>query len=78
MIVILVFRIYPLRILADYFNQGHGIDYEEMFAPVIRLTSVQSFLAIAYVRSWDLFQMDVKNAFFNSDLNKEVLYAASP
>jgi hypothetical protein len=39
---------------------------------VARLTSVKSLLAVALVCSWDLFQMDVKNAFLNGDLSQEV------
>ena len=45
------------------FTQEYGIDYEETFAPIARLTSVRSLLAIATVRKWPMFQMDVKNAF---------------
>ncbi|GKV42667.1 hypothetical protein SLEP1_g50045 [Rubroshorea leprosula] len=48
------------------------IDYEETFAPVARLTSVRSLLAIAAIRRWKSFQMNVKNAFLNGDLEEEV------
>lgn len=33
------------------------------FAPVARITSVRSLLAVAIARHWDHFQMDIKNAF---------------
>jgi hypothetical protein len=48
-----------------------------MFAPVVQLTSVRSLLAVAYVCRWDLFHMEMKNTFLNSDLNEEV-YMQSP
>ncbi|GKV22643.1 hypothetical protein SLEP1_g32495 [Rubroshorea leprosula] len=63
---------YKACLVAKGFTLEYGIDYEETFAPVSRLTSVHSLLAIATMRRWKLFQMDVKNAFLNGDLKEEV------
>ena len=49
-----------------------GIDYEETFTPVACISSVRTFLAIVAASKWDLFQMDVKNTFFNGDLSEEI------
>uniref|UniRef100_A0A2N9EQA7 Reverse transcriptase Ty1/copia-type domain-containing protein n=1 Tax=Fagus sylvatica TaxID=28930 RepID=A0A2N9EQA7_FAGSY len=56
----------------------YDIDYEETFAPVARLIFVRSLLAVAAVRHLPLFQMDVKNAFLNNDLLKEVYMQPPP
>ncbi|GKV18658.1 hypothetical protein SLEP1_g29008 [Rubroshorea leprosula] len=63
---------YKARLVAKGFTQEYGIDDEETFAPIARLTSVHSLLPIAVIRRWKLFQMDVKNAFLNGDLDEEV------
>ena len=50
----------------------YGIAYEETFAPVARISSVRVLLAVAVTNKWDIFQMDVKNAFLNGDLSEEI------
>jgi hypothetical protein len=69
---------YKARLVARGFTQEYGIDYEETFAPVARLTSVQSLLAVAAVHHWPLFQMDVKNVFLNGDLLEEIYMQPPP
>ena len=63
---------YKARLVAKIFTQEYGIDYEEIFASVARISSVHALLAIAATNKWDIFQMDVKNAFLNGDLSEEV------
>ena len=48
---------YKACLVANGFNQEYGIDYEETFAPIARLTSVRSLLAIAAARKWELFRL---------------------
>jgi hypothetical protein len=54
------------------FTQEYGVDHEETFAPVVRLSYVGALLAVAAFRHWSLSQMDVKTDFLNSDLSEEV------
>ena len=69
---------YKARLVAKRFTQEYGIDYEETFALVACLTSVRCFIAVATIRRWPLYQMDVKNTFLNGDLQEEVYMQPPP
>ena len=63
---------YKARLVVLGNRQEFGLDYEETFAPVAKMTTVRTILAIAASEYWQLHQMDVKNAFLHSDLKEEV------
>ncbi|KAI5334414.1 hypothetical protein L3X38_024547 [Prunus dulcis] len=59
-------------LVAKGYSQKPGIDFIETFAPVARLDTVRTFVALAAQRNWRLFQLDVKSAFLNGVLKEEV------
>ncbi|GJX16881.1 retrovirus-related pol polyprotein from transposon TNT 1-94 [Tanacetum coccineum] len=54
-----------------------GIDFEESFAPVARIEAIRIFIANAATKNMIIYQMDVKTAFLNGDLQEEV-FVRSP
>nr|GFA97302.1 retrovirus-related Pol polyprotein from transposon TNT 1-94 [Tanacetum cinerariifolium] len=65
------------RLVAKGYRQEIGIDFEESFAPVARLEAIRIFIANAASQNMIIFQMDMKTAFLNGDLN-EVVYVSQP
>ena len=63
--------------MAKGFSQVEGIDYDETFAPVAMLEAIRMFLAFSAHSNFKVYQMDVKSAFLNSDLDEEV-YVEQP
>jgi hypothetical protein len=66
------------RLVAKGYVQRQGIDYEEVFAPVARMESVRVILAVATHQGWAIHHMDVKSAFLNGNLSKEVYVVQPP
>ncbi|WVZ97907.1 hypothetical protein U9M48_043409 [Paspalum notatum var. saurae] len=66
------------RLVAQGFCQKEGIDYEKTFAPVARLEAIRILLAFAASKGFKLQQMDVKSAFLNGFIDKEVYVRQPP
>ena len=63
---------YKAHLVAKGFTQEYGIDYEETFGSVARISSVCALLVVITASKWDIFQMDVKDAFLDGNLSEEV------
>ena len=58
--------------VARGFTPHPGIDFSETFAPVARMDTVRTVLAIAAQNKWPVYQMDVKSEFLHCYLEEEV------
>jgi hypothetical protein len=65
------------RLVAKGYTQRHGIDYNEVFAPVARWDTIRAILSLAAHRQWGVYQLDVKSAFIHGDLTEHV-YVEQP
>jgi hypothetical protein len=68
---------YNARLVARGFSQRHGIDYNETFAPVVRIESLRILLAVAAAEDLEVHQMDVVTAYLAGELEEEI-YMAVP
>lgn len=68
---------YKARLVARGFTHREGEDFNEIFAPVAKLMTSRTLLSIAAARDWDIYQLDVNNAFLYRDL-KEDIYMRIP
>ncbi|KAH9295153.1 hypothetical protein KI387_038741, partial [Taxus chinensis] len=64
-------------LVAKGYAQKEGIDYEETFAPTLKIKTIKVVYALAAQKGWRFQQMDVKSAFLNGDLKEEV-YMTQP
>ncbi|CAA7041690.1 unnamed protein product [Microthlaspi erraticum] len=68
---------FKARVVARGFTQREGIDYDEVFAPVVKHISIKILMFLVVQENLELEQMDVKTAFLHGDIDRE-LYIEQP
>ena len=68
---------YKARLVAKGYAQKEGIDYNEVFSPVVKHSSIRILLALVAQLDLELVQLDVKTAFLHGDLEEEI-YMTQP
>ncbi|GJV60464.1 putative nucleotidyltransferase, ribonuclease H [Tanacetum coccineum] len=68
---------YKARLVVKGFQQKRGVDYNEIFSPVVKMTKIRLVLSSVASENFHLEQLDVKIAFLHDDLEEDI-YTAQP
>lgn len=69
---------YKARLVIKGCSQKPGIDYTEVFSPVVRLASLRYLFALAVKHDLDICQMDAESAFLQGDIEEQIYMKQPP
>ncbi|KAH9743388.1 hypothetical protein KPL70_003281 [Citrus sinensis] len=64
---------FKARSVARGFTQKEGVDFTEVFSPVVKHRSIRMLLSMVALTDMELDQMDVKTTFLHGKLEEEIL-----
>jgi Reverse transcriptase (RNA-dependent DNA polymerase) len=64
--------VYKVRLVAKGFKHILDVDYDETFSPVAMFKSIRMLLEIIVFHDYEIWQMNVKTAFLNENLEEDV------
>ena len=68
---------YKTRLVVKGFQQKEGIDYREIFSPVVKMLTIKLVLGMVVAENLHLEQLDVKTVFLHGDFEED-LYMIQP
>lgn len=69
---------YKARLVVKGFHQQLGVDYNLVFAPVVRASTVRLFFSIVAAEDLQCHAIDIKNAFVQGDLEEDIFMKQPP
>ena len=63
---------YKARLVVKGFRQKKGIDFEEIYLPVVKMSSIRVALGLAASMNLEIEKHDVKTTFLHGDLEEEI------
>ena len=68
---------YKARTIAKGFKEENGFDYDEIFSPIIKITTVRILLSLAINHKCFIHKLDLSNAFLHGEL-QETIFREQP
>ena len=63
---------YRSQLVAKEFSQVKEVNFDKLFSLVVYYKIVYLFLAVATLKDWDIYSVDIKTAYLYSNLDKEI------
>src|SRR6266511_1084389 len=63
---------YKARLVAKGYSQIPGIDFNDVFSPVVKHSSIRALLSIVAMLDYELEKLDVKTAFLHEKLEEDI------
>jgi hypothetical protein len=65
-------KLYKARLVVKGFAQKKGIDFDEIFSPIVKMTSIRTILSLVVVEDLHLEQLYVKTIFLHGYLEEDI------
>ena len=69
---------FKARLVADGNTQKHGIDFDRIFATVVKTLTIRLVLAIAAARDYNLTSIDIRQAYLQGELKERLFMRVPP
>ena len=65
---------YKSKLVVKGFAQKKCIDFDEIFSPIVKMTSIRTIFSLVVVEDFHLKQLDVKTIFLHGGLEEDYMH----
>ena len=58
--------------MAKGFSQVKGMDYDQVFSPVVHFETVCLIISMAALENWHMHRLNIQNAYLYNKLDEEI------